>query len=275
MGHLNRRVIDTNMNNMKAVLAISISALLLVQPILGLQTPSLKTEHKFITHSMVRPIVDASRVGLDKCKTCIDFAGQALNQLLNIILQGGVVGGCGALCNALASKTSPAIGTVCNLLCDIVGVEEFIKIIQKADLDPIYYCELIPACPIKDDGDAQLTVFTVSPKSGPQGEFDIDFTYTSTNGTGTGELSLEVETVDGIPLGQSFLHEMAPAGTYNGDFKLKAQPDPNCDPSQGPCEEWLPGDYTVKLAICNGECGSKHPHSAIYDESTATFTITQ
>jgi len=27
-------------------------------------------------------------------------------------------------------------------------------------------------------------------------------------------------------------------------------------------------------AVCNGECGSKHPHSAIYDEATSTFEIT-
>ena len=26
---------------------------------------------------------------------------------------------------------------------------------------------------------------------------------------------------------------------------LKAEADPDCDPSQGPCEEWLPGNYTV------------------------------
>ena len=49
--------------------------------------------------------------------------------------------------------------------------------------------------------------------------------------------------------GQSFLHELAPAGTYNGQFKLKAEPDPDCDPTQGPCEQWLPGDYTVKIGM--------------------------
>ena len=27
-------------------------------------------------------------------------------------------------------------------------------------------------------------------------------------------------------------------------------------------------------AVCNGECGSKHPHSQIYDEAQTTFTIT-
>lgn len=47
--------------------------------------------------------------------------------------------------------------------------------------------------------------------------------------------------------GQSFYHALAPAGTYNGEFQLNAKPDPDCDPSQGPCEEWLPGDYTVKI----------------------------
>ncbi|XP_045164937.2 countin-1-like [Mercenaria mercenaria] len=260
---------------MKGFLALAVSVILLAHPLIGLKLPSLKTDLKVIKQDFIQPVVQAERVGLDKCKTCIDFAGQALNQLLNIILQGGVIGGCADLCNALASKTSPAIGTVCNLLCDIVGVEEFIKIIQKADLDPIYYCELIPVCPINDNGDASFTSFTATPKSGPQGTFALDFAYTSKNGTGTGEISLEVDTVDGIPLGQSFYHALAQAGDYNGEFQLNAKPDPNCDPSQGPCEQWLAGDYTVKIAICNGECGSKHPHSQIYDETTTTFTITQ
>jgi hypothetical protein len=34
------------------------------------------------------------------------------------------------------------------------------------------------------------------------GTFSIDFAYTSKNGTGTGEISLEVVTVDGVPLGK-------------------------------------------------------------------------
>ncbi|KAL4237229.1 hypothetical protein ACF0H5_001948 [Mactra antiquata] len=263
---------------MKGLITFSICALLLAQPLIGLRLPSnfnFQTEYKIVSKSAIKLVAQAEKVGLDKCKLCVDFAGQALNQLLNIILQGGVVGGCSELCGILASKTSPAIGTVCNLLCDIVGVEEFIKIVQKADLDPIYYCELLTACPVNDAGDAKFTKFTATPASGPQGTFALDFEYESKNGTGTGEIALEVVTVDGIPLGDAFLHELQPAGTYTGEFQLKAEPDPDCDPTQGPCEQWLPGDYTVKIAICNGECGSKHPHSQIYDESSATFTITQ
>ena len=49
--------------------------------------------------------------------------------------------------------------------------------------------------------------------------------------------------------GQSFLHQLAGAGTYDGDFKLDAEPDPDCDPTQGPCEQWGPGDYTVKFGM--------------------------
>ncbi len=39
----------------------------------------------------------------------------------------------------------------------------------RADLDPIYYCELIDGCLIKDDGDAKITSFTVTPTKVTQG----------------------------------------------------------------------------------------------------------
>ena len=44
---------------------------------------------------------------------------------------------------------------------------------HRADLDPIYYCELLRTCPIKDDGDAKITSVTVTPKQGPQGEWSV------------------------------------------------------------------------------------------------------
>ncbi|XP_060605404.1 countin-1-like [Ruditapes philippinarum] len=246
---------------------------LLVSGTLGVHVPAVaKQQHSYI--SEVSSV--SGKVGDDdKCSLCIEFAGQAINGLLQMVLQVGVVDTCGDLCQILADKSgSQALGAVCSILCDIVGIKEFINIINKEDLDPIYYCELIPACPVNDNGDAKFTTFEIDPKSGPQGIFDISFEYDSKNGTGTGQILLEVLTVDKIPIAQAFLHELAPAGTYDGTFKLQAQPDPNCDPTAGPCEQWLPGDYTVKIALCNGECGSKHPHSAIYDETSATFTIT-
>ena len=45
---------------------------------------------------------------------------------------GVVVGGCGELCSALADKTgSKVAGEVCEVLCVVVGIKEFIAIIEK------------------------------------------------------------------------------------------------------------------------------------------------
>lgn len=78
-------------------------------------------------------------------------------------------------------------------------------------------------------------------------KFKIVLNYTTVNGTGTGEYSLLIRTVDGIPLGQRFLTEPEQPGTYSVTWEVKAAPDPDCDPTQGPCENWLPGNYTVDV----------------------------
>lgn len=54
-------------------------------------------------------------------------------------------------------------------MCDYEGIKEFIKAIEKADLDPFYYCQLLDKCPTFDYGDATIVSFTVTPPSGPYG----------------------------------------------------------------------------------------------------------
>ena len=39
------------------------------------------------------------------------------------------------------------------------------------------------------------------------------------------------------------------------------------------CEQWLPGVYNVTMLICNGQCGSHHPHTQIYDTARGSFEI--
>jgi hypothetical protein len=216
-------------------------------------------------------------VGVDLCPTCINVADESINILLNLILDTGILGSCQTLCQALAQKTgSEVIGTICNIACDVVGIEEFIKMIENADLDPIYYCELAKMCPVNDHGDCNVTQFSILPASGRQGTtFSIDLTYVSLNGTGTGELDIDIHCPDRIPLGASFLLEAKKPGTYTERITVKAEPDPQCDPTQQECEQWIPGTYNVTVQICNGECGSKHPHSAIYDTKRGSFQLTQ
>jgi hypothetical protein len=86
--------------------------------------------------------------GIDWCPQCINSFGDLIDVLLNIILQFGVVDTCGHLCDLVVDKTGSGIlGFICDFGCDILGIEEFVKLIEKADLDPIYYCEEIKTCP--------------------------------------------------------------------------------------------------------------------------------
>jgi hypothetical protein len=97
-------------------------------------------------------IADKSQVGLDLCPECINEAVSAINVLVNLIFDEGVIGSCGDLCGALANKTgSKDLGTVCTLVCDAVGIDEFIKLLLKSDVDPILYCQIAKLCPSKKE----------------------------------------------------------------------------------------------------------------------------
>lgn len=86
--------------------------------------------------------------GLDFCPECITAAGNLLELVLNAILEGGVFKTCGDLCQAVAQKSgSSFLGFLCTTGCDILGMQEFVNLVDQADLDPIYYCEIIKICP--------------------------------------------------------------------------------------------------------------------------------
>ena len=49
-----------------------------------------------------------------------------------LLADAGVVGGCGELCQLLDEKVNnKVLDAVCNLLCDYVGIKEFIDLIEK------------------------------------------------------------------------------------------------------------------------------------------------
>jgi hypothetical protein len=98
-----------------------------------------------------KPVFPQPNLGLDLCPTCINVAEESINILLNLILDTGIIGTCGTLCQALAQKTgSELIGTICDLVCDAVGITEFIRLLENSDLDPIFYCEIAKFCPGKN-----------------------------------------------------------------------------------------------------------------------------
>lgn len=107
--------------------------------------------HSFKTPSKnLQRLDEVKNVGLDLCPWCIDEAVADINVILNVILDEGILGDCDKLCNAVANKThSAALGVICNLACDAVGIDEFIHLIITVDLDPIWYCEIAHLCPSK------------------------------------------------------------------------------------------------------------------------------
>jgi hypothetical protein len=142
---------------------------------------------------------------------------------------------------------------------------------------------------VNDNGDAKFKEFTILPPRALVGTtLAIDFAYESKNGTGTGELYIEIDCVDKIKLYSRLLNEAQKPGTYGDRLALDASPDPDCDPTEGElidmvrsrsnhslgqCEQWLPGTYHVTVQLCNGICGSHHPHSSTYDTAVGTFIL--
>jgi hypothetical protein len=174
-------------------------------------------------------------VKLDLCPECINEAVSLINVVLNIILDGGIVGSCGALCREVYNKTgSKDLADLCDVGCDAVGIDEFIKIIVNADIDPIYYCQLVRMCPVKDDGDAKFTNFCVYPASGPEGTtFSIDLSFKTVNGTGTGTFTFNVTDPRNETNGDLYWFEEKKPGTYIERLQFPTLTIPSCDASDG------------------------------------------
>eukprot|EP01087_Luapelamoeba_hula_P012746 TRINITY_DN358_c0_g1_i1.p1 TRINITY_DN358_c0_g1~~TRINITY_DN358_c0_g1_i1.p1 ORF type:complete len:257 (-),score=32.38 TRINITY_DN358_c0_g1_i1:65-790(-) len=200
------------------------------------------------------------------CPTCVSFMDQSINQLLNIIANAGVLGGCEDLCSLLPTQVE---ATVCNLVCDVVGIEAFIDLVNDADPDPVWICEEVSICPINDAANATVLSLTVSPLSGPQGtSFNALAVYKVGNTIGTGEVDFVVLPPDGFPFGAGELVVQQTPGSYSVRFgPISTQPSEQ--------EPFSPGVYKVQVAVCEGSCGSSHSHSYTLSTRVAQFTITQ
>ena len=201
---------------------------------------------------------------LNLCPTCVSFVSDALNDLIEIIVNGGVLGSCSALCGQLSSSVE---GEVCDLLCSVVGIDAFVKLLDDADPDPIWICEELTVCPVNDNANATINQFTVSPQSGPQGTtFSFDFVFTVGNEIATGEIAIAIiPPGDAYPLGDAQLVNDVVPNSYQMSFQVQAEPSED--------EPFNAGTYVAQIAVCEGTCGSKHSHSATLSVMNATFAI--
>jgi hypothetical protein len=122
--------------------------ILVVVSCVSAHTRSLGVQSKHIQRVSL-PLKQGNNA-LDWCPQCIDTFDDLIQVVLDIILQYGILNSCGDLCGIVADKTgSEILGFLCSIGCDVLGIEEFIKVMDKADIDPIYYCETVKLCPSK------------------------------------------------------------------------------------------------------------------------------
>jgi len=204
------------------------------------------------------------------CSACVQLGSQGINLLLNYILQGAVVGSCGKLCSRLPKKAEQV---ACNLACDVVGVKAFIAALNHTDLDPIFFCEEIALCHAGSDAaDVRLVSAAASPTSiSKGGEVSLGLQLDVKSAMGVGEVRLSIDGPVTTSVSQSFL---VPAGFATGVQALTAKLTCKDDESGDFPVIWSPGNYTFKYHVCQGECGSKHPHSKDFGLIKGSFALT-
>jgi len=227
---------------------------------------------------VVSPLSVSSTFGLKSpdvklCSPCFDITKEGLNYLMNYILNAGVVGGCEALCaGALPAGGLPAAG--CDLVCAAVGIKAFIAAIKRVDLDPIYMCEAVGACPTApDNASAAVVDIACAPNPVRKGQtIKMAVQVNVTTATGVGEFRIHVDGPgSATPIdGSFFLETGIPAGEQLLEVSLPVKDE---DPNKGSAK-FKPGLYTYSFHVCQGECGSKHPHSKDFGQLNGTFTLT-
>jgi hypothetical protein len=116
------------------------------------------------------------------------------------------------------------------------------------------------------------------------------------NGTGTGTFTFNIIDPKNETTGDLYWFEAKKPGKYSERLGIKTFTVSNCNPSTGRkidpffhnrfsnfssifltglCDDFPVGTYNVTAQICNGECGSHHPHTAIYDVGASSFVVTK
>jgi len=211
-----------------------------------------------------------TRTDTSICESCVKVGNQGLTKLLNQIINVGIVGGCGAVCSALPTPTEQK---ACDAICTIVGINEFAKVINNCDLDLIYACELLKACPAgSDDASISVDAAVALPAAGPIGtQFELQLQFTTVNATGVGEVEIQVQGPTGAPISGSFLNTGFAPGKYSSNITFTAKDNPTSEPPL----IWRPGNYPFVFKMCQGECDSKHPHSKVFGTTGGSIQITQ
>lgn len=206
-------------------------------------------------------VVTRTNVTGQACEFCVDFGDKALKELEDYLEKTGVATACDDLCSQLSS---PAAQQMCEVFCAKVGIEALVKILKDTDFDIFYFCDMVEACPAGPDG-ASISIgkaVAEPPSVARAGSVQLSVSLEVGIPSGPGEFYVEVSKPGTAKIAKihQFLLEGIPAGTRGLSVRWT--------------DTTLPGKYDFVFKVCQGECGSKHPHSKTLGESCGSFNVT-
>jgi hypothetical protein len=207
---------------------------------------------------------DAKDVPAFFCPICVEFSTKSIGYLVQAVEKAGVLGTCFEICQYVPN---PSLAQVCVVACEFVGIEEFSKILERVDIDPYLLCDLTHLCPTTEGGAVTNVAVTVNPAPVPEhSTFTIALGFTVTKALGAGQFHLKLTDDSGDSEDVFATHNGFPAATSAAEVSFTYSTD---DVGLGP------GTYTADMAICQGECDSKHEHSVNYGLASKKFTVTK
>jgi len=201
------------------------------------------------------------------CNACVTLMNDSEGTLLEIILDGGIIGSCEAVCSKLSAVWEQG---VCTLLCAGVGIDAFITLLSRGDSDPVWVCSELGACPRNTCTQNCLTITSawVSPAAAPvRTTFHINANITVQQQTGTGVTQVIVTPPGPVnetnSIGFSELNEGYAPGKYTISLPFATTEF-----------DWqYPiGQYQVEIDACGSDCQDKH--GVVFSTAYTVFNIT-
>jgi len=198
----------------------------------------------------------------DVCMSCVNFLSRDLQIIIDIIAKVGVIVSCQDVCSPLNNSVDVDL---CMSLCNIVGIDTFWKIFERADIDPIFACQLMTACIIPRYPAAKFLSVSAIPSNVPPGAMiDIGLQFQVYNATGAGQFAYVVY----FPQGNTkFIYDQLFSGYSPGIYNLSFDFQTFANSS------FPVGQYPVYSSICAGMCDGRSPYSQDLADTETSFIL--
>eukprot|EP01013_Petalomonas_cantuscygni_P010195 TRINITY_DN2321_c0_g1_i1.p1 TRINITY_DN2321_c0_g1~~TRINITY_DN2321_c0_g1_i1.p1 ORF type:complete len:285 (-),score=59.88 TRINITY_DN2321_c0_g1_i1:240-1094(-) len=191
------------------------------------------------------------------CEGCVSMMNDGISALINAIVS-TLPSTCADLCQA-AFPHSQTEGEICDGICTVAGLYEFMNIIDTEDISPVWACLEVDACPATTcKGDCiNITRVTSNPMSvAPPNAFTWNYVVTFAEGVGTTTTFGGMQQIGGngswgCDQGVIFYEPQANVPYPVSLTSTLETAGGNGIPAFCPS----PGSYHVDLEVCKGQCG--------------------